>query len=176
MWDSAGDTPDTGTSTTGVTTQLARTASSAEAEDVPEADPLPAAGGELAPSEGPGSGDAAAELPLKVTGTTLEITPDPALLRGEDTVFPLYIDPPTKGIALGDWTALASNGTKYWEFDGDKGVGRCSNYMRLPLRQHPVHPAHVLRVPALVDPRQEGPGRDDGGVPAVDVHLRSALV
>lgn len=128
MWDSAGDTPDTGTSTTGVTTQLARTASSAEAEDVPEADPLPAAGGELAPSEGPGSGDAAAELPLKVTGTTLEITPDPALLRGEDTVFPLYIDPPTKGIALGDWTALASNGTKYWEFDGDKGVGRCSNY------------------------------------------------
>ncbi|WP_307679890.1 LamG domain-containing protein [Streptomyces sp. V4I2] len=132
MWDSAGDTPDTGTTTTGVTTQLARTAaSSVEAEDEPEAteaDPLPAAGGEPAPSEGPGSGDAAAELPLKVTGTTLEITPDPALLHGEDTVFPLYIDPPTKGIALGDWTALASNGTKYWEFDGDKGVGRCSNY------------------------------------------------
>ena len=43
-------------------------------------------------------------------------------------MFPLYIDPPTKGISLGDWTALASNGTKYWEFDGDKGVGRCSNY------------------------------------------------
>ncbi|WP_411153050.1 LamG-like jellyroll fold domain-containing protein [Streptomyces sp. A30] len=129
MWDSAGDTPDTDTLTTGVTTQLARTASSAEdGPEAAEADPLPAAGGEPAPSEGPGSGDAAAELPLKVTGTTLEITPDPALLHGEDTVFPLYIDPPTKGIALGDWTALASNGTKYWEFDGDKGVGRCSNY------------------------------------------------
>ncbi|MFF4831418.1 LamG-like jellyroll fold domain-containing protein [Streptomyces sp. NPDC001315] len=132
MWDSAGDTPATGTATAGVTTQLARTtAPSAEAEGEPEATeaaPLPAAQGEPAPTEGPGSGDAAAELPLKVTGTTLEITPDPALLHGEDTVFPLYIDPPTKGIALGDWTALASNGTKYWEFDGDKGVGRCSNY------------------------------------------------
>ncbi|WP_327128984.1 LamG-like jellyroll fold domain-containing protein [Streptomyces sp. NBC_01727] len=127
MWDSAGNTPAT------VTTQSARTASSAaaEAEGEPEATdavPLPAAGGEPAPSEGPGSGDASAEVPLKVTDTTLEITPDPALLHGEDTVFPLYIDPPTKGIALGDWTALSSDGDKFWEFDGDKGVGRCSNY------------------------------------------------
>ncbi|MFI5824909.1 LamG domain-containing protein [Streptomyces rishiriensis] len=127
MWDSAGDTP----AATGASTQLIRTVPSSQASGEPgsaEASPLPAAKGEPAPSEGPGSGDAAAELPLKVTGTTLEITPDPALLHGEDTVFPLYIDPPTKGIALGDWTALASNGTKYWEFDGDKGVGRCSNY------------------------------------------------
>ncbi len=127
MWDSAGDTP--APATGNVTTQLVRTASAAtEAEDEPGAVPLPDAGGEPAPSEAPGSGDAAAELPLKVTGTTLEITPDPALLHGEGTVFPLYIDPPTKGITLGDWTALASNGTKYWEFKGDKGVGRCSNY------------------------------------------------
>ncbi|MDX5562730.1 LamG domain-containing protein [Streptomyces sp. ID05-04B] len=127
MWDSAGDAPDAA----GVSAQLIRTAAAAQNGDKPEtrkAAPLPAAKGEPAPSEGPGNGDAAAALPLKVTGTTLEITPDPALLHGEDTVFPLYIDPPTKGIALGDWTALASNGTKYWEFDGDKGVGRCSNY------------------------------------------------
>ncbi|MCX4596849.1 LamG domain-containing protein [Streptomyces sp. NBC_01549] len=132
MWDSAGDTPATGSATAGVTTQLARTtASSAEAKgeaETTEPAPLPAAAGEPGPSEGPGSGDAAAELPLKVTDTTLEITPDPALLRGEDTVFPVYIDPPTKGVTLGDWTALASNGSKYWKFDGDKGVGRCSNY------------------------------------------------
>ncbi|MFF3350863.1 LamG-like jellyroll fold domain-containing protein [Streptomyces sp. NPDC002779] len=126
MWDSAGDTP----ATSNVTTQLVRSASSTEVATVgdPEAAPSPAAKGEPAPSEAPSSGDAAAELPLKVTDTALEITPDPALLRGEGTVFPLYIDPPTKGIALGDWTALASNGTKYWEFDGDKGVGRCSNH------------------------------------------------
>jgi hypothetical protein len=129
MWDSAGDTPAAGTATDGLTTQLVRTAAASEGEPgTPDPAPLPAAGGEPAPAEGPGSGDAAAELPLKLTGTTLEIKPDPALLRGEDTVFPLYIDPPTKGIVLGDWTALASNGTKYWEFDGDKGVGRCSNY------------------------------------------------
>ncbi|MYQ47229.1 LamG domain-containing protein [Streptomyces sp. SID4985] len=131
MWDSAGDTA--ATTTAGLGTQLVRTAAATgtTAEGEPEATdttPLPAAGGEPAPSEGPGSGDATAELPLSITGTALEITPDPALLHGEDTVFPLYIDPPTKGITLGDWTALASNGTKYWEFDGDKGVGRCSNY------------------------------------------------
>ncbi|MEU6240046.1 LamG domain-containing protein [Streptomyces sp. NPDC047024] len=131
MWDSAGDTADT--TTAGLGTQLVRTAAATgtTAEGEPEATdtkPLPAAGGEPAPSEGPGSGDATAELPLSITGTALEITPDPALLHGKDTVFPLYIDPPTKGITLGDWTALASNGTKYWEFDGDKGVGRCSNY------------------------------------------------
>ncbi|WP_341868865.1 DNRLRE domain-containing protein [Streptomyces murinus] len=124
MWDSAGDTADNAPA--GATTQLARVTPATEPKAT--AAPLPEAEGEPAPSQGPGSGDSAAELPLKVTATALEITPDPALLRGEDTVFPLYIDPPTKGITLGDWTALASNGTKYWEFDGDKGVGRCSNY------------------------------------------------
>ncbi|MFF3933592.1 LamG domain-containing protein [Streptomyces hirsutus] len=129
MWDSAGDTPASATATT----RSASTASSTgtEAKNKPEAmqmASLPDAGGEPAPTEGPGSGDAVAKLPLKVTGITLEIQPDPALLHGEDTVFPLYIDPPTKGISLGDWTALSSDGDKFWEFDGDKGVGRCSNY------------------------------------------------
>ncbi|MEU2556433.1 LamG domain-containing protein [Streptomyces sp. NPDC013313] len=120
MWDSAGDAP---ASPSGVSTQLLRSAA-----DAGDTTPLPEAKGEPAPTEGPGSGDAAAELPLKVTGSLVEITPDPGLLHGADTVFPLYIDPPTKGIVLGDWTALASNGAKYWKFDGDKGVGRCSNY------------------------------------------------
>ncbi|NEA15866.1 LamG-like jellyroll fold domain-containing protein [Streptomyces halstedii] len=131
MWDSAGDTPASAPATTRSASTASSTEAEAEAKNEPQAvqtAPLPAAGGEPDPEEGPGSGDAAAKLPLKVTGTGLEITPDPALLRGEDTVFPLYIDPPTKGITRGDWTALASNGTKYWEFDGDKGVGRCSNY------------------------------------------------
>ncbi|MFK0121323.1 LamG-like jellyroll fold domain-containing protein [Streptomyces sp. NPDC090994] len=129
MWDSAGDTPTAATND--VITQSAFTASptgtqEGSAETGPA--PLPEAGGEPTPSQGPSSGDATAELPLKITDTALEITPDPALLHGEDTVFPLYIDPPTKGIALGDWTALSSDGDKFWEFDGDKGVGRCSNY------------------------------------------------
>ncbi|MFF3990598.1 LamG-like jellyroll fold domain-containing protein [Streptomyces sp. NPDC001797] len=123
MWDSAGDTS---AGPSGIGTQLMRTASQASGTE--DASPLAAAKGEPAPTEGPGSGDASSELPLKLAGSTLEITPDPALLHGADTVFPLYIDPPTKGVVLGDWTALASNGTKYWKFDGDKGVGRCSNY------------------------------------------------
>ncbi|MET9114674.1 LamG domain-containing protein [Streptomyces longwoodensis] len=129
MWDSAGDTA--AADAAGATPQLVRSRplQAGPGPTAPAAPvPLPAAAGEPAPTDGPSSGDATADLPLKVTGTTLQITPDPALLHGEDTVFPLYIDPPTKGISLGDWTALASNGTKYWKFDGDKGVGRCSNY------------------------------------------------
>ncbi|MFJ9351166.1 LamG-like jellyroll fold domain-containing protein [Streptomyces sp. NPDC101237] len=123
MWDSAGDSP---TGPSGAGTQLMRTAS--QASGAGDSIPVAAAKGEPAPTEGPGSGDASSELPLKLAGSTLEITPDPVLLHGADTVFPLFIDPPTKGVVLGDWTALASNGTKYWKFDGDKGVGRCSNY------------------------------------------------
>ncbi|THA77058.1 LamG domain-containing protein [Streptomyces sp. A0642] len=132
MWDSAGDTAAPSAATT-TTAQFDRTAYTADvsaggAPDGAGSDPLLDAGGEPAPSEGPGTGDAVADLPLKLTGTTLEITPDPSLLLNEDTVFPLYIDPPTQGIALGDWTALSSDGDKFWEFSGDKGVGRCSNY------------------------------------------------
>ncbi|MEV7447950.1 LamG-like jellyroll fold domain-containing protein [Streptomyces nigra] len=131
MWDSAGDVPASGTASDGVSAQLARTAAvdgAAGETEAAKTEPVSEAKGEPAPSEGPGSGDAVAEVPLKVEGSSLEITPAPELLHGQDTVFPLYIDPPTKSITLGDWTALASNGTKYWEFDGDKGVGRCSNY------------------------------------------------
>ncbi|RDD83918.1 LamG-like jellyroll fold domain-containing protein [Streptomyces parvulus] len=123
MWDSAGDAP---VAVQGVSPQLRR--ATASAEDVPAEVPLADAHGEPGPTEAPGSGDASAQLPLKVTDTVLEIRPDPALLHGDDTVFPLYIDPPTKGITLGDWTALSSDGDKFWEFKGDKGVGRCSNY------------------------------------------------
>ncbi|MFI8487526.1 LamG-like jellyroll fold domain-containing protein [Streptomyces rubrogriseus] len=125
MWDSAGDHP---AAPRGVSPQLVRTTAPAEDEPAPTGVPLPEAQGEPEPTEAPGSGDSSAQLPLEVTDTSLEIRPDPALLHGEDTVFPLYIDPPTKGITLGDWTALSSDGDKFWEFKGDKGVGRCSNY------------------------------------------------
>ncbi|MFE4692553.1 LamG-like jellyroll fold domain-containing protein [Streptomyces sp. NPDC056749] len=133
MWDSAGDASAAGAAAT-VARQSARAA--APGEVVKEAGVakatgsvyLPEAEGEPAPSEGPSSGDATAELPLKISGDVLEIAADQALLRGKDTVFPVFIDPPTKGIALGDWTALSSDGDKFWEFKGDKGVGRCSNY------------------------------------------------
>ncbi|NEC05314.1 LamG domain-containing protein [Streptomyces sp. SID7909] len=131
MWDSAGDTA--ATASGAASSQLGRSSAAADAlagdsQAAAESEPLPDAGGEPAPTEGPSSGDAVAPLPLKLTGTTLEITPDPALLHGEETVFPLYIDPPTKPVTLGDWTALSSDGDKFWEFSGDKGVGRCSNY------------------------------------------------
>ncbi|MBF8174975.1 LamG domain-containing protein [Streptomyces olivaceus] len=125
MWDSAGDPP---AAAHGVSPQLTRATASAEPEPEPTNVPLPDAHGEPSPAEAPGSGDSSARIPLRLTDGALEIRPDPALLHGEDTVFPLYIDPPTKGITVGDWTALSSDGDKFWKFKGDKGVGRCSNY------------------------------------------------
>ncbi|MCC5480508.1 laminin G domain-containing protein [Streptomyces sp. JA03] len=50
------------------------------------------------------------------------------LLRGKDTAFPVYIDPPVKAVVHNDWTALNSQGDHFWEWDGDKGTGYCSNY------------------------------------------------
>ncbi|WP_239150207.1 LamG-like jellyroll fold domain-containing protein [Streptomyces sp. SID8111] len=126
MWDSAGDTEPAPTSRTARSASTPR--AQAASEDTSQNAPLPDAQGEPAPAEGPGHGDAVASLPLKVSDGAVEMRPDPAMLLGDDTVFPLYIDPPTKGITRGDWTALSSDGDKFWEFDGDKGVGRCSNY------------------------------------------------
>ncbi|MEU5057469.1 MULTISPECIES: LamG-like jellyroll fold domain-containing protein [unclassified Streptomyces] len=108
MWDSAGD------ASTGVQPQLM----SAATDDQPqspaeEADPVQ-----------PGEGDASAELPVTVSGGTVSVAPDLELLRGEDTVYPVYIDP-SVGLGLSEWTKLSSDGDKFWKFTEPKGVGRC---------------------------------------------------
>ncbi|MFE9399975.1 LamG domain-containing protein [Streptomyces flavidovirens] len=109
MWDSAGDT--------GTGPQLARTAVGV----------TPSADGPEGP-EGPthpGDGDASAELPVTVTEGAVTVKPDLALLRGETTVYPVYIDPPV-GLGASERAVLSSDGDRYWQFDGDYGVGHCS--------------------------------------------------
>lgn len=118
MWDSAGDTAQPQAP---AVTRMSTVAVSTSAEARGD-------GGPDDPAAGPGPGDTTADVALKIKGSTLELAPDLSLLRGKDTVYPLYVDPPTKGVVRGDWTALSSDGDRFWEWDGDKGTGRCSNY------------------------------------------------
>jgi hypothetical protein len=109
MWDSAGD------SEPGPQTQLM----TAETEANPNSDT------EQNPSQ-PGEGDASAVLPVKVDDNTVAVQPDLGLLRGEDTVYPVYIDP-SVGLGVQERTKISSDGDKFWMFDDDKGVGKCGS-------------------------------------------------
>ncbi|MEF9521813.1 MULTISPECIES: LamG domain-containing protein [Streptomyces] len=112
MWDSAGQ--DGRPAADGVRTQLATAAGTGG--EVP--DPV---------EEGtqPGAGDASAVMPVQVDGDSVTVAPDLGLLRGKDTVYPVYIDP-SVGLGVSERTVLSSDGDKFWQFNGDYGVGRCS--------------------------------------------------
>ncbi|MHA5048806.1 laminin G domain-containing protein [Streptomyces sp. SD15] len=107
MWDSAGDA-DAGPRTQLMTSGAALSASGAPLDD---------------PSQ-PGDGDASAVLPVKVDDGAVAVHPDLALLRGENTVYPVYIDP-SVGLGVSERTKISSDGDEFWMFDGDKGVGKC---------------------------------------------------
>ncbi|WP_254712128.1 hypothetical protein [Streptomyces sp. TRM64462] len=107
MWDSAGGT---GTGT-GAEPQLLRAQDAGSSADQDE----PAA---------PAKGDVTAELPVQVAEDSIAVRPDPALLRGPDTVYPVYIDP-SLGLGVSERTVLSSDGDRFWNFTGDYGVGRC---------------------------------------------------
>ncbi|MGW3130670.1 LamG domain-containing protein [Streptomyces sp. NPDC001123] len=85
-------------------------------------------GGPADPSHGPAGGDKTADVDVTLAAGKLTLAPDLGLLRGKDTTFPVYIDPPVKGVVHNDWTALSSDGDHFWEWDGDKGTGYCANY------------------------------------------------
>ncbi|MFE1960948.1 LamG domain-containing protein [Streptomyces sp. NPDC059479] len=74
----------------------------------------------------PGDGDATAVLPVKVTDGAVRVEPDLDLLRGSGTVYPVYIDPPV-GLGALERTKISSDGDRFWQFDGDMGVGRCGS-------------------------------------------------
>ncbi|MFD0427104.1 hypothetical protein ACFQ60_00275 [Streptomyces zhihengii] len=72
----------------------------------------------------PGEGDASAILPVQVDSGAVTVQPDLGLLRGEDTVYPVYIDPPV-GLGTSERTVISSDGDRFWDFDGEYGVGKC---------------------------------------------------
>ncbi len=111
MWDSAGDA--------GVQPQLLRTAEAGEpTEGMDES-----AEGAGDPTQ-PEAGDATAVLPVQVADGSVSVVPDQALLRGKDTVYPVYIDPPI-GVGASEKSVISSDGDRWWQFSGDYGVGRC---------------------------------------------------
>ncbi|MDX3752480.1 LamG domain-containing protein [Streptomyces sp. AK08-02] len=119
MWDSAGDTAGTGT----------MTMSLAAVDDEPVVD----GHGEISadPADGPGNGDASAVLPVELTEDAVAVVPDAGLLSGENTVYPLYIDPDV-GLEESERTVLSSDGDTFYNFSGGddgEGVGYCDTYV-----------------------------------------------
>jgi Concanavalin A-like lectin/glucanases superfamily len=106
MWDSAGD------GGTAPQTQLLATRSDTSPGDGRDDPSLP------------GEGDASAVLPVSVDDSTVAVHPDLELLRGKNTVYPVYIDP-SVGLGVSERTKLSSDGDRFWMFDDDKGVGKC---------------------------------------------------
>ncbi|MGW1717509.1 LamG domain-containing protein [Streptomyces sp. NPDC002156] len=119
MWDSAGDAAGSG----------AATMSLAATDDEPVVD----GHGETSadPADGPGSGDASAVLPVELTDNAVAVVPDAGLLGGENTVYPLYIDPDV-GLEESERTVLSSDGDSFYNFSGGddgEGVGFCDTYV-----------------------------------------------
>lgn len=73
----------------------------------------------------PSKGDVSTELPVRVGDGTVSMKPDMRVLRGANTVYPVYIDPPI-GVGHSERSVLSSDGDRFWQFSGDYGVGRCS--------------------------------------------------
>lgn len=77
-------------------------------------------------ADAPSKGDASEALPVQVQNGSVAVTPDLDLLRGADTVYPVYIDPPM-GLGYSERTVLSSDGDHFWQFSGDYGVGHCGS-------------------------------------------------
>ncbi|MEV5972557.1 FG-GAP-like repeat-containing protein [Streptomyces sp. NPDC051921] len=112
MWDSTSATSGDGTAA------AARTAFSATATTEGET-PAPADVFEPAP----GAQDA--QMPTTVTGDTLEIKPDQALLTGADTQYPVYIDPSWAFGEKQNWTRVYKQypDTSFWNTKDPIRVG-----------------------------------------------------
>lgn len=74
----------------------------------------------------PNDGDRVADMALTVGRSELVVTPDLELLRGPDTVYPVYLDPSVSG-SRNEWAMISDGypGESYYKFSGDEGVGYC---------------------------------------------------
>ncbi|XUL94126.1 LamG-like jellyroll fold domain-containing protein [Streptomyces galilaeus] len=152
QWDSAGDVATSGASTMSLRTEdtssattknptaesaepatTAETAETAETgESATTADPTTDNGDSTPdPTTGPTDGDAIAVLPVTSDADSITVVPDAGLLTGDDTVYPVYVDPDvTWGEA--ERTLLSSDGDTFYNFSGGsagEGVGYCGTYV-----------------------------------------------
>ncbi|GGX51024.1 hypothetical protein GCM10010358_00720 [Streptomyces minutiscleroticus] len=86
----------------------------------------PAAEAEAA-LEGPGGGGRTAPLEIEVSEDRLTLVPDQELLKGDDTVFPVVIDPIQRTTSRTSWTGVMSGmpSEQDWKYSGSAGVGKC---------------------------------------------------
>ncbi|WP_329299619.1 LamG domain-containing protein [Streptomyces sp. NBC_00659] len=77
--------------------------------------------------EGPGGGGHVAPLDVEVGKGKLSLVPDQTLLKGEDTVFPVVIDPIQHTTSRAAWTGVMSGmpSEQDWKYSGSAGVGKC---------------------------------------------------
>ncbi|KOV50719.1 laminin G [Streptomyces sp. AS58] len=70
-----------------------------------------------------------ADVSVDISSQAMTLTPDQGLLTGEDTVYPVYIDPVVKTANRTGWTMVSSyySGTPFWKFSDHEGVGLCPN-------------------------------------------------
>ncbi|RMI14437.1 hypothetical protein EBM89_00225 [Cellulomonas triticagri] len=64
-------------------------------------------------------------LPADLGADGVSITPDSGMIEGDDTVWPLYIDPAISG-SLNEWTAVRDVFGQSYRFNPDEGVGLCN--------------------------------------------------
>ncbi|RVU29174.1 LamG domain-containing protein [Streptomyces antnestii] len=75
----------------------------------------------------PPDGAQVSDVAVDTARDTVTLTPDAALLKGKDTVYPVYIDPVYKTANSTGWTMVSSyySSSEFWKFSDDEGVGRC---------------------------------------------------
>ncbi|MEU0414369.1 LamG domain-containing protein [Streptomyces griseorubiginosus] len=130
MWDSAGDAaPASSSASAGSASQASFSLSSAN--DIPASDDEGSGEESADPADGPGDGDVSVMLPVSADTDSVTVVPDAGLLTGEDTVYPLYIDPDVSW-GESERTLLSSDGDTFYNFSGGddgKGVGYCGTYV-----------------------------------------------
>ncbi|WP_244793155.1 LamG-like jellyroll fold domain-containing protein [Streptomyces sp. BJ20] len=121
MWDSGTDTGTDQLAAVGATSQVRAAALSAEAaqETADDSEPGPTESAKLAP--------VAVDLPAD--GRELVLRPDQHVLRGEDTKYPVFIDPQWYSPRASAWTMASKYwaSSPQWKFNGksDAGLGYC---------------------------------------------------
>ncbi|MGY5034380.1 LamG-like jellyroll fold domain-containing protein [Streptomyces sp. 900116325] len=102
---------------------------SREGEDSEGVDPtpMPSEPAGDAPAVTPPDGAQVADVDVQIDPDTMTLTPDSSLLTGDDTVYPVYIDPVVKTASRSGWTMVSSyySSAEFWKFDDHEGVGRC---------------------------------------------------
>lgn len=112
MWDS-----------TAPATQQARAASTSDGEDPGE--DLTDGGVVEASASQPGDTSKIATVTASVDGGEMTLKPDPALLTGTDTTYPLYIDPMWDTPRSNARLMVSSAGWSKHNFTKNEGMGRC---------------------------------------------------